>query len=728
MPPSVNSLICDLQETRCHQPFHILGWHKKDDGSGVTLRGWYPDAVSVSVIHESSKENLGQMAERVAGLFEMSLPSTQAPFLYRLSIKSSQEKVITYIDPYQFRDFCLGNGDKAVEPHQQHNYFGARLVEYLSRQGECVKGVMFRVYAPGARSVSVVGSFNGWDGRYHPMEKSTDGIWKLFIPDVDEGVLYKYEIRDGDGQLLPHKADPFGYHAEQPPGNASIVYNHDRYQWCDQQWKHHAGLDRPMSIYEVHLGSWKRKDDQWLSYLELADDLVPYVKKMGFTHVEFLPVMEHPFYGSWGYQPVGLFAPTSRYGSPDDFKALIDRFHQAGIGVILDWVPAHFPADSHGLANFDGTPLYEYGDPKRGWHPDWHTHIFDYSKAEARNFLVSNALFWLEYFHLDGLRVDAVASMLYLDYSRKDGEWEPNLLGGNEHLEAVQFLKELNESLYLNYPDRMTIAEDSSSWPGVSFPTYDCGLGFGYKWNMGWMNDSLEYMKKDPIYRKFHHDEFMLSMTYFYDEHFILPLSHDEVVYGKGTLISRMPGDEWQRYANLRAYLGYMFGHPGKKLLFMGSELGSGREWNHDEQLDWGLLANNFFSRGIQQLVVDLNEIYKMHPALWHQDYDQAGFEWLIIDDREQSVFAFFRHSFDEQAVVVISNMTPVARKNYRVGVPVAGVWAELLNTDASVYGGSNLINRNIQSQSIPAHWQHQSVELVLPPLATIFLMINIEK
>ena len=720
---SHDALIEDLFNSRCATPFDLLGWQPASCGDGMLLRIWRPDANSITVIDELSGHSLGEACSIGPGLFELDFPDRKTGCPYRLKITNAQRHEFELKDAYQFSGSCFHPVD--MQSHRLYEYMGARLQRVKLGQQE-YSGVMFRVYAPAARSVSVIGSFNHWDARYHPMHVTDEGIWELFIPDITAGELYKFEIRNQQNQLLPHKADPYGLFAEQPPGNASIIYDSNVYQWQDQDWKSHSNLERAVSIYEVHLGSWRKKEGRWLTYRELAEELIPYVLEMGFTHIECLPLHEHPFTGSWGYQPVGLFAPTSRYGHPDSFKFFVDRCHQADIGVIIDWVPAHFPADAHGPERFDGTCLYEYEDPKRGWHPDWQTHIYDYGKSEVRNFLISNALFWLEHYHVDGLRVDAVASMLYLDYSRGDGEWEPNCLGGNEHLEAVQFLKELNEAVYTNFPDKMMIAEDSSSWPGVSMPTYDNGLGFGYKWNMGWMHDSLEYMKRFPEHRSHHHDQMMHSISYFYSEHFILPLSHDEVVHMKGTLLSRMPGDEWQKYANLRAYYGFMFGHPGKKLLFMGAETGSTKEWNHDDQLDWALLKENAYSRGLQAMLRVLNQFYQSQKALWHADYDQAGFQWLIQDDWQQSVYAFCRHSVNAPPVIVISNLTPVVRENYRIGVPQAGQWVEAFNTDAIVYGGGGVGNDNLlATEDQPAHWQNQSFRLTLPPLATVFLVLK---
>ena len=722
MPSRNDQLIDDLMHARCAEPFSILGWQTVSSGQSKVLRIWRPDAWKVTVKARSG-DLLGEAEPVGGGLFQLVLSREDSSCAYRLSLALLQGEVIESEDPYAFSEACFQSIPD--EPEHSYCYLGGRLqkVQWL---GQEYNGVMFRVYAPHARSISVIGSFNHWDGRCHPMHSSRDGIWRLFIPGVGAGALYKFEIRNQSGDLLPHKADPYGYYAEQPPGNASIVYDPQRYIWQDQHWHDHSGMDRPVSIYEVHLGSWRKEKGDWIGYRALAEQLIAYVKEMGFTHIECLPVHEHPFTGSWGYQPVGLFAPTSRYGSPDDFKAFVDACHQADIGVILDWVPAHFPADNHGLARFDGSCLYEYEDPKRGWHPDWKTHIYDYGKPDVRQFLISNAVYWLEEFHIDGLRVDAVASMLYLDYSRNDGEWEPNHMGGNEHLEAVFFLKELNETIYRLFPDRMMIAEESSSWPGVTTATYDSGLGFGYKWNMGWMNDSLEYMKRNPEHRAYHHDEMMFSMVYNYDEHFILPLSHDEVVHGKGTLLSRMPGDEWQKFANLRAFYGYMYGHPGKKLLFMGAEIGSEKEWNHDGELDWALLADSPLSQGLKAFLQRLNHLYQEHPALWHSDYDPEGFQWLVTDDWQQSVFAFCRVSGDAPPVVVVSNLTPVVRHSYRIGVPRAGVWKELLNSDAGIYGGSGISNaENLYTENEALHYQKQSLVITLPPLSTTFLSLK---
>ena len=537
------------------------------------VRVWRPDALTVHLFDLISDELAGEMIQVASGVFELVLDASSPLRFYRLEIQNKEHQSFTFIDPWQFGTHVFSQ--VFVEPYRSYRYMGAKLVSFPVGAEQDVKGVMFRLYAPHARSVAVVGSFNGWDARLHPMQGCDDGVWRLLIPHVSAGDLYKYELRASDGTLLPHKSDPYGFYAEQPPGNASIVYDQDRYRWQDHNWRHDGQLQQPVSIYEVHLGSWRREkqfhgEARWLTYQELANELIPYVVEQGFTHIELLPPMEHPFNGSWGYQLVGLYAPTSRFGSPDDFKALVDRCHQSGLGVILDWVPAHFPSDPHGLGRFDGTSLYEYADSRRGWHPDWQTHIYDYGKPAVRDFLISNALFWLDCFHIDGLRVDAVASMLYLDYSRAEGEWEPNIHGGNEHLEAVDFLKRLNETVYGHYPNAMTIAEESTSWPGVSKPTYENGLGFGYKWNMGWMHDSLEYMKHEPQYRRYHHGELMFSMEYHYAEHFILALSHDEVVHGKGTLLGKMPGDDWRRFCQPEGLLWFYVWSSGQETAVYG--------------------------------------------------------------------------------------------------------------------------------------------------------------
>jgi 1,4-alpha-glucan branching enzyme len=589
------------------------------------------------------------------------------------------------------------------------------------------RGVYFAVYAPNASEVYVIGGFNSWQPEHKLYKRRDDsGIWEGFIPKVGVGELYKYRIISRGGYSVD-KADPYAFLFETPPKTASIVWDLD-YKWSDEEWMNSRwegnSLASPISIYEVHLGSWRRGEwGRWLTYREVAEQLCAYVKEMGFTHVELLPVMEHPFYGSWGYQITGYFAPTSRYGQPQDFMYLVDRLHKEGIGVILDWVPSHFPTDEHGLVYFDGTHLYEYEDWRKRYHPDWNSYIFDYGKNEVRSFLISSALFWLDKYHADGLRIDAVASMLYLDYSRKEGEWMPNIYGGKENLEAISFIKELNEAVYRHYPHTQTIAEESTAWPMVTKPTYVGGLGFGLKWNMGWMHDTLLYFSKDPIYRKYHHNQITFSIWYAFSENFILPLSHDEVVYGKGSLLAKMPGDPWQKFANLRLLYAYMYAHPGKKLLFMGGEFAQWSEWNHDRSLDWHLL-NYFEHQGVQRLVKDLNRVYRSEPALHKLDFDPQGFEWIDFSDWEQSVITFIRKDPQSKTIIlVVCNFTPVPRERYKVGAPRGGFWKEILNTDAKEYGGSGWGNfGGVEAGEEAYHGRRYSLTLTLPPLACIYL------
>lgn len=593
-------------------------------------------------------------------------------------------------------------------------------------QKEGREGFYFAVWAPQAKSVSLIGNFNHWNRLDSPMMPRWDssGIWEIFVPDLGTGEAYKYAIQSETSEWL-EKTDPFAFYWEKPPRTASITWEMD-FQWKDKVWmnrrKKKPAHEKPMSVYEVHLGSWKRKwDDGYreLTYQELADELVNYVKDMGFTHVEFLPVMEHPFYGSWGYQTLGYFAPTSRYGEPEDFKFLVEKFHKAGIGVILDWVPSHFPGDDHGLKNFDGSALFEHEDPRKGYHPDWTSYIFNYGRNEVRSFLISSALFWIREYHIDGLRVDAVASMLYLDYSRNEGEWIPNVHGGRENLEAVQFLKELNEACYQEFNDIVVIAEESTSWPNVSRPTDMGGLGFGQKWMMGWMHDSLEYFKKDPVHRKFHQNEITFSLAYAFSENFMLPLSHDEVVHGKGSIISRMPGDDWQRFANLRLLFGFMFTHPGTNLLFMGNEFGQMSEWNHEKGLEWYVAEYNQH-KGIQKWIRSLNNLYTSTPALSDYQFEQKGFEWIDYADAGNSIISFIRKGKRKKDVlVVVCNFTPTVHKSYRIGVPMKGTWQEVLNSDRKEFGGSDLYNGlDLVTEEIPMHGKEQSIEVMLPPLS----------
>ena len=599
------------------------------------------------------------------------------------------------------------------------------------REVDGTRGVQFSVWAPNAREVSVVGDFNGWRPGANPLStRSESGIWEGFIGGIYPGALYKYHVASQFNGYAADKADPYGFAAEIRPNTASKVWDLGGYDWGDAAWlearERTQALDAPSAVYEVHLGSWARvpeEGNRWLTYREMAHKLADYVHHMGFTHVEFMPITEHPFDGSWGYQTVGYFAPTSRFGTPQDFMYLVDTLHQRGIGVILDWVPAHFPTDEHGLGYFDGTHLYEHADPRQGQHPDWGTFIFNFSRNEVRSFLISNALFWLDRYHVDGLRVDAVASILYLDYARREGEWIPNRFGGRENLEAIDFLRRLNETVYGEYPGVAMVAEESTAWPMVSRPVYLGGLGFGYKWNMGWMHDMLEYMSKDPIYRSYEHNRLTFSMMYAFSENFVLPFSHDEVVYGKGSMIRKMPGDDWRKFANLRLLYGFMTGHPGKKLLFMGDEFGQWNEWNHDESLDWGLLEHPAH-QGLQRWVRDLNTFYRGQPALYERDTEAGGFEWIDCNDSQRSIVSFRRKGRDPgQEVVFVCNFTPEPRQNYRIGVPGRGQWKEVLNGDATLYGGSGQGNLGeVGSAPIPMHGQPWSLNLILPPLAMIAL------
>jgi len=623
--------------------------------------------------------------------------------------------LFTDFDIYLFKE---GNHFNA------YNKLGSHIIEIDGQ-----RGTYFAVWAPNAEKVYVIGDFNGWQ-LSHPLALRWDGsgIWEGFIPGVDRGTKYKYHILSKYGYQL-EKGDPYAFFWETPPKTASIVWDLE-YKWCDEEWMKNRykfnSLSSPISIYEVHLGSWRRvpeEGNRFLTYRELAEWLPEYVKEMGFTHVEFLPVMEHPFYGSWGYQTIGYFAPTSRYGTPQDFMYLIDRLHQYGIGVILDWVPSHFPDDGHGLSFFDGTYLYEHQDPKKGYHPHWHSYIFNHGRLEVRNFLISSAVFWLEKYHVDGLRVDAVASMLYLDYGRAPGEWIPNKYGGKENLEAIEFIRRLNETVYEKFPDTQTIAEESTAWPLVTRPTYLGGLGFGMKWNMGWMHDTLRYFSMDPIYRKYHHGELTFSIWYAFSENFVLPLSHDEVVYGKGSLLNKMPGDKWQKFANLRLLFGYMYSHPGKKLLFMGGEFAQWDEWYHEGSLHWHLLEYPEH-QGIQRWIKDLNNLYKTEPALHELDFDGAGFEWIDFTDAEQSIISFLRKGRNpEDVILVVCNFTPVPRFNYRIGIPFRGYWKEILNSDSELYGGSNCGNKGgVWAEEISMHGKPYSLSLTLPPLGVLFL------
>ena len=707
-----------LVQGRYRDPFAVLGPHK--EGGNRIVRTFQPQARSIVLVDADG--NVLQEMQRVHddGLFEAIMP----PRKRRYALRVTTHDGTTYVheDPYRFVSslgdldlYLLGEGsDQKI-----YDKLGARV---LTLEG--IKGTRFAVWAPNASRVSVIGDFNDWDGRRHCMRLHPgNGIWEIFLPEVGSGARYKFELLDMNGKLLPLKTDPYGNFHEPPPGNASIVYD-SSFEWRDGDWTAQRSmtpaLDQPVSIYEVHLGSWRRKDgDGHFTYRELADELVDYVRDMGFTHIELLPISEHPFDGSWGYQPIGMFAPTQRFGNPDDFRYFIDRCHAAGIAIIVDWVPAHFPKDEHGLRHFDGTALYEHEDPRKGEHADWGTLIFNFGRREVINYLIGSALYWIDEFHIDALRVDAVASMLYLDYSREEGEWLPNERGGNENLEAVSFLRRLNTELHAH--GATSFAEESTAWPGVSRPVDMGGLGFTYKWNMGWMNDTLSYMSEDPVHRKHHHDKMTFGLVYAFDENFVLPLSHDEVVHGKGSLLGRMPGDEWQRFANLRAYLANMFAHPGKKLLFMGSELGAYNEWDHDQSLDWHLLDYDVH-RGVQSLVRDLNALYRRTPALYEVDFDAGGFEWIDWNDADGSVLSWIRRDKSGGYVICITNFTPVIRYDYQLGVPEQGLFTEIMNTDSKIYAGSGISNHELATSDEPSHGRPHSIKVTLPPLATLIL------
>lgn len=724
--------------------FSILGMHHHPSDTGLLVRVFLPDALSVDVVNCKTNEIVVRL-DRVdqAGVFEGQLGNRQ-PFKYYLKTQYLNNSVET-IDPYSFpcfiqeQDlylFCEGTHEHVYQ------WMGAHAKEI-----DGVNGMLFVLWAPDATRVSVVGEFNQWDGRRHVMRKHLGaGVWEIFIPAVLGNVHYKYEIVSSSGQLLPLKSDPYGFSAEHPPETASITVVNDHYSWQDKEWmqvrdsqaQHYQGA---VSIYEVHLGSWRRSDsgnakdgdnkqnNRYLTYRELASQLIPYVVEMGFTHLQLMPISEYPFDGSWGYQPIGLFAPTSRFGSAQDFKYFVDQCHQHGIGLLLDWVPGHFPTDLHGTGKFDGSCLYEHEDVRKGFHPDWNTLIYNYGRKEVMSYLLSNAIYWFDEYHIDGLRVDAVASMLYLDYSREADEWIPNVHGGRENLEAIEFLKQVNRRVYAKYPGAMMIAEESTAWPGVSHPLENGGLGFGFKWNMGWMNDSLRYMERDPLYRQHHHNDMTFSLIYSFSENFVLPISHDEVVHGKGSLINKMPGDDWQKFANLRAYYGFMWTHPGKKLLFMGCEFAQRNEWNHDKSLDWHLLEYKSH-KGVQLLIKDLNHSYRDNSALHELDCDGEGFQWLMSQNNQQSIFAYMRQGKKgTPPVLVVANMTPEVYFDYKLGVPLAGEYKECLNTDSAYYGGSNV--GNIESLSTidqPLEGKPYQLSLTIPPLATVIFQYQAEK
>jgi 1,4-alpha-glucan branching enzyme len=679
----------------------------------VTIRALRPLAESVTVVlPDGTRAPMSHLHE---GVFSVSVPGSDVPE-YRLAVKYQDLPETEADDPYRHLP-TLGEMDLHLIREGRHEELWRVLGAHVRPAG-----TSFAVWAPNARGVRVIGDFNHWDGRAHPMRSlGASGVWELLVPGVGAGSTYKFHICGPDGHWRG-RADPLASWAERPPATASVVYHSD-YEWNDSAWLAARAsrniLTNPMSIYEVHLGSWR----PGLSYAELADQLTAYVTQLGFTHVEFLPVAEHPFGGSWGYQVTSYYAPTSRFGTPDDFRHLVDRLHQAGIGVILDWVPGHFPRDEWALARFDGTPLYEHADPTRGEQPDWGTLIFDFGRPEVRNFLVANAIYWLEEFHADGLRVDAVASMLYLDYSRKEGQWTPNVLGGRENLDAVSFLREANATCYKRVPGITMVAEESTAWPGVTRPVHLGGLGFGQKWNMGWMHDTLEYLRRDPVHRSYHQDEITFSMIYAYSEHYVLPLSHDEVVHGKASLLRKMPGDEWRQFAGLRSLLGYMWAHPGKQLLFMGAEFGQGDEWSHEAGLRWHVLDYPLHS-GVQQLVTDLNRVYREHPALWQQDSSPAGFEWIDAADAPANVLSFLRFGADGSVLACVANFSAAPHHDYRVGLPAIGGWTELINTDAEIYGGSGVGNYGrVEATGERWHGRTASAKLSIPPLGVLWLV-----
>lgn len=716
-----------IVESRHGQPFRVLGPHEDqtEQGRATLVRAFHPEADRMWVVNPAGSELAEAHKLHENGLFEAKLDGQPLPEHYRWRVKTYAGSTFEMVDPYAFPSM-LSDYDLHLMREGTHLRIWERMGAHpMTLEG--IDGVHFVVWAPNAARVSVVGDFNQWDGRRHCMRHHEgNGIWEIFIPGVRVGDNYKYEVKSRAGHVML-KADPYAFYTEMPPNTASRVYDLSGFEWHDDEWmaKRRATnpLDQPISIYEVHLGSWMHvpEENRSLSYLEAAERLGDYVRDMGFTHVELMPITEHPFYGSWGYQTVNFFAPTSRFGTPNDLRVFIDTLHRKGVGVILDWVPAHFPADAHGLADFDGTHLYEHADPREGFHKDWNTLVFNYGRTEVWNFLLSSALFWLKEYHFDGLRVDAVASMLYRDYSRKPGEWIPNRFGGRENLEAVEFLKHLNILVHGQYPGVLTIAEESTAWPGVSRPTYLGGLGFSLKWNMGWMHDVLDYFSKDPVHRKWHSNTLTFSMLYAYTENFVLALSHDEVVYGKGALIRKMPGDAWQQRANVRALLGYMYTHPGKKHLFMGMEFGQWDEWNHNKSLDWHLLQYPEHEQ-LRLWTRDLNHLYRSQPALYERDFNPEGFRWIDCSDYDNSVYSFLRFANDRSDyTVTVCSFTPVPRYNYRIGVPEPGYYQELLNSDAAAYGGGNIGNAGgVHAEPVPWHGFDWSLNLTVPPLATV--------
>ena len=716
-PRAIESLLA----ARHGDPFSLLGPHRVV--GGIVVRAFLPRADNVELVGRSSGLPLGRMTRvQAEGLWSALLPADE-PYIFRIH---SGATVTETEDPYAF-GVVLGELDVHLLGEGRHLDFARVMGSHVATM-DGVAGVRFTVWAPNAQRVSVVGPFNAWDGRCHPMRKRVPGgIWELFIPRLGAGTLYKYELIGPGGELLPLRADPCAWSAEVPPATASIVAD-PKPVWTDDAWLTGRGGRQspaaPISIYEVHATSWlPASGERPVDWDDLAERLVPYASTLGFTHLELMPVMEHPFGGSWGYQPLGQFAPQARMGPSEGFGRFVDRCHAAGLGVILDWVPAHFPTDAHGLARFDGTALYEHEDPREGFHQDWNTYIFNLGRNEVRAFMIGSALHWLEFWHVDGLRVDAVASMLYRDYSRAAGEWVPNQYGGRENLESIAFLQDLSRAVHARAPGAVLIAEESTAFPGVSRPADEGGLGFDFKWNMGWMHDTLHYIEEQPVHRRWHHGEISFGLVYAFSERFVLPLSHDEVVYGKGSMIGKMPGDEWQRFANLRAYYGFMWGHPGKKLLYMGGEIAQEREWNHDRGLDWFSLDDPR-RRGVQRLIGDLNHTYRNHPALHARDCEADGFRWVVLHDAEQSVYAWIRSAPDHPPALVVCNFTPVPRHEYRLGVPETGWWNEIINSDAEIYGGSNVGNNGrVLAEIVPSHDFPCSLALTLPPLSTLILV-----
>ena len=718
-----NEVVQSLLRAECADMFSVLGMHEVKDG--LAVRAFLPGIADAAVVERGGQRRWPMQRTRDEGLFEVDIDSETQLFAYALEVVDLGGGKRVQRDPYSFWPM-LNESDRYLF-NEGKQYSAQRFLGARPKEVDGVAGAYFAVWAPSARRVSVVGDFNNWDGRCHGMRPLGDsGIWEIFLPQVGAGAVYKYEILTQANEVLL-KCDPYAFAAELPPSTASVVADIERFVWGDEEWMRQRGerswVEAPVSIYEVHPGSWRYAEDgSYLNWRDMAHQLVEYALDMNFTHLELMPVAEHPFDGSWGYQVTGYFAPTSRFGTPEDFAYFVDYCHQNGIAVLVDWVPGHFPKDAHGLARFDGTGLYEHLDTRQGWHPDWDTMVFNYGRDEVRSFLLSNALFWLEHYHVDGLRVDAVASMLYLDYSRKAGEWVPNRNGGRENLEAIEFLKELNTAVYARCPGAVMIAEESTAWPAVSRPVYAGGLGFGFKWNMGWMNDVLHYMAHEPVHRKWHHGDLTFSMIYAYHENFVLPLSHDEVVHGKGSLLAKMPGDDWQKFANLRLLYGFMYGHPGKKLLFMGAELAPWHEWRHAGQLDWSLLQYAPH-RGIQQWLRDLNALYCQQPSLHKTDADPRGFAWIDCLDMENSVVSFLRRAEGGRDLIFACNFTPVPRDVYRLGVPSVGRYRELLNSDAQFYGGSGVGNSGeVVASASSWHSQPASLELRLPPLGILVL------